>query len=147
MKITARIAATGLALAIPIGASVAVAAPANAAATCGSGYTKVKSYALHRTPINGGSTKPVGGSVTLYYKKSTGKACAIARSNWPGKVNHLVVEITQSSNSKVDDRDFANNNTYAGPVIIPAKNKCVDIYAALSYRSNHYHTFRQKQHC
>lgn len=151
MKLKAKIATTALALAIPMGVSVAIAAPANAAESCGSGYKQVKAYPITVIKEKGGHGTAIGGYVTLYYQSASGRACAIARPNktWRGKVDYLGVEISQTYHGKVWKRDFRNNHVYAGPVSIPAKGKCVTLYAHLRKKkdSTQFSTYREHLHC
>ncbi|GAB3140055.1 serine/threonine-protein kinase [Microbispora hainanensis] len=86
--------------------------PYTAAGVCGSGYGVVDSHSY--------------GSATTYllYNASNGYNCVITMSKYvvPGKIKMSAVLKVQGGSSKTDSGSYT---TYAGPVRLPAKSKCV----------------------
>lgn len=102
------------------GTGTAVAAPAGAAAAynkeCGTGYTKV-----NEIPI------PGRGTVFLAYNAATGKNCVVTKRNsstgaplWVGSW------IQRNQELKSKQEEYGLFTSYAGPVYLDAKGKCVD---------------------
>ncbi|MGG2460440.1 spore-associated protein A [Streptomyces sp. RGM 3693] len=99
-------------------ATTASAAPVRSAAyngACGSGYGVVNSV-------------PVGGKGTVYltYSAKTGKNCVVTVRNSPGKAVFVHAELGPSDHSSAPVFDSGKYTTYAGPVYLAAKGRCVD---------------------
>ncbi|KUL47655.1 spore-associated protein A [Streptomyces sp. NRRL F-4489] len=112
-------AALALASAATLGlTSTASAAPVRGGAyngACGSGYGVVNSV-------------PVGakGTVYLTYSAKTGKNCVVTVRNSPGKPVFVLAELGPSDHSSDPVFDSGTFTTYAGPVYLAAKGRCVD---------------------
>ncbi|MCF6474624.1 hypothetical protein FAF44_40535 [Nonomuraea sp. MG754425] len=63
-----------------------------------------------------------GGYIAVYYNSSTGRNCAMTYTNTPGKKQYISVTISTSGDS---DHDSGSFTTYAGPVSVYAKGKCI----------------------
>ncbi|MFD8545859.1 spore-associated protein A [Streptomyces sp. NPDC059649] len=99
-------------------ATTATAAPTVTAAyngACGSGYRVVNSV-----PVTG------KGTVYLTYSAKTGKNCVVTVRNKPGKPVYVYTYITATDGSSDWVYDSGQYTTYAGPVYLPAKGRCVD---------------------
>ncbi|GGU93305.1 spore-associated protein A [Streptomyces albospinus] len=99
-------------------ATTASAAPASAAAyngACGTGYRVVNSL-----PVTG------KGTVYLMYSAKTGKNCVVTVRNSPGKPVFLYTYLGPSDGSSDTVFDSGNYTSYAGPVYLAAKGRCVD---------------------
>ncbi|MFF7725710.1 spore-associated protein A [Streptomyces sp. NPDC008001] len=121
--------------ALVVGTGTAGAAPAPAATynrECGSGYVQV-----NQIPI------PGRGSVLLAYSAATGKNCVVTKRNtstgsplWVGSW----IQRNQELKSKQEQYGFYTS--YAGPVYLDAKGKCVDWggeidgYVVARYKTN-----------
>ena len=92
----------------------ATATPASAAGECGSGYTRIDSYAI-------GSA----GTLELYYNSGSGKNCAIARDSSPS-YGYKAVYIGLADKPWADV-DSGNFTYYAGPVYVSASHQCIDV--------------------
>ncbi|GHF40336.1 MULTISPECIES: spore-associated protein A [Streptomyces] len=118
------------------GSGTAVAAPAQAAAAynkeCGSGYRQV-----NELPI------PGRGTVFLAYNAATGKNCVVTKRNSPAGQRLWVGSWIQRDNDvKSKQEQYGFFTTYAGPVYLEAKGKCVDWggeidgYVVARYKTN-----------
>lgn len=123
MKGSKRVLVTALAGTASVGllafaAPQAMAAPANASAAyngvCGSGFAVVNSA-------------PIGsmGTVYLTYNKTSGENCVVTVRNTSGTAVFMSARLSITGDSeKLEDK--GQFTTYAGPVRIFARNKCVD---------------------
>ncbi|MCK7621567.1 spore-associated protein A [Streptomyces sp. RS10V-4] len=97
--------------------TTAAAAPVRAAynGACGSGYGVVNSV-------------PVGakGTVYLTYSAKTGKNCVVTIRNSPGTAVSVLAELGPSDHSAPPVTDSGKYTSYAGPVRLAAKGRCVD---------------------
>ncbi|GHG13789.1 hypothetical protein ACFFSH_31075 [Streptomyces filamentosus] len=141
MSVTLRKAAlTATSLAMLAGALV-VGTTTQAAATprinaCGSSYTFLKSWpikAMYWT-YDAGKTK---GYIDIYYSRSTGKNCAIARPvDGVYLPRGIKVKIGKSGSGWAAlDGYQANFTKYAGPVYVSAPNACIDFEGGFSYNA------------
>lgn len=105
------------ALTLGAGLMVAAAAPASAAGCSGS--------RLGNWPIT-------GGYIAVFYNSSTGMNCAMTYTNKPGKKQYIRVDIWTTTASK---RDAGNYTTYAGPVSVPGKGKCINFQGQVGANS------------
>ncbi|QRX95857.1 spore-associated protein A [Streptomyces noursei] len=99
-------------------ATSAAAAPIPSAAyngACGGGYGVVNS-----APVSG------KGTVYLTYSAKTGKNCVVTIRNSPGKPVFIHAELGSSDHSSDPVFDSGKYTTYAGPVYLAAKGRCVD---------------------
>ncbi|MGW1378883.1 spore-associated protein A [Streptomyces sp. NPDC002446] len=98
-------------------ATTASAAPAAAAynGACGSGYKVVNSV-----PVTG------KGTVYLTYSATTGKNCVVTVRNSPGSPVYMYTYLTATDGSSDWVYDSGDYTSYAGPVYLPAKGRCVD---------------------
>ncbi|MFB7630854.1 spore-associated protein A [Streptomyces sp. NPDC056149] len=98
-------------------ATTASAAPAPGAynGACGSGYGVVNSV-------------PVAGKGTVYltYSAKTGKNCVVTVRKAPGKPVLVRAALGPSDHSSRPVVDSGQYTTYAGPVYLAAKGRCVD---------------------
>ncbi|KAB2346383.1 hypothetical protein [Actinomadura rudentiformis] len=124
-RITRVLATTTLGAAVALGGGLAIASPAEAAASCGPGYKQIS-----KKPLKRGKT--VVGDMYVYgYKYAKGKyktkhwhwTCAIAkpRKAYKGKVSHIQVEMFRMNNvgsitGYVEDGRKRNYKSYAGPI-------------------------------
>ncbi|MET7333530.1 hypothetical protein [Nonomuraea sp. NPDC005650] len=108
-KLLQRFACFATALALSGGLVAATSAPAFAAGCSG---THLDNWSIR------------GGYIAVYYNSSTGRNCAMTFTNSPGKVQYMMVSISTSGAS---DRDAGNFTTYAGPVSVYAKGKCISL--------------------
>ncbi|GII92205.1 hypothetical protein [Sinosporangium siamense] len=95
--------------------------------SCGSGFVKVGS---HKLTADWG--KPhVGGTVTVYYNRSTGKNCAIARPihAWAGKAKNVSVWMQRLPHGARDADSSDSYRFYAGPIYVSARHKCIRVFA------------------
>ncbi|MEU7136609.1 spore-associated protein A [Streptomyces sp. NPDC046261] len=130
------LAAATTVTALVAGAGTSVAAPADAAATynreCGTGYAQV-----NQIPI------PGRGTVFLAYNSATGKNCVVTKRNsstgsrlWVGSW------IQRDKDLKSKQEQYGFYTSYAGPVYLDAKGKCVDWggeidgYVVARYKTN-----------
>ena len=98
-------------------AAVAAPAPAQAAAyngACGSGYGVIDGMSI------------VGkGTVYLTYNRSTGKNCVVTIVDNPGRRRYIAARISLAGAPNwIQDAD--NYTTYAGPVYVSARDRCID---------------------
>lgn len=107
----------GLTMLAILGGSLAVAGPANAAATpaevCGNNYHEIDK---HDIP---------GARIHLLYNGSTN--CVVTTKNHPGDKTTMLAAIAKNDNGLynfIDDRGEYTN--YAGPVKVSAKGVCID---------------------
>ncbi|MEO3891291.1 hypothetical protein [Nonomuraea sp. B5E05] len=100
---------TSFAGALALGAGLVAAASAPASAAVCSG-THLDNWSI------------TGGYIAVYYNSSTGRNCAMTYTNNPGKAQYIMVSISTSGAS---DRDAGTYTTYAGPVSVYAKGKCI----------------------
>ncbi|MFG2137754.1 spore-associated protein A [Streptomyces sp. NPDC048650] len=121
MKRSRAIAASA-ALAVAGIATMATATTASAATTaasyngaCGSGYSVVNSV-----PVTG------KGTVYLTYSAKTGKNCVVTVRNTTGKPVYMYTYLAASDGSSDPVFDSGLYTSYAGPVYLPAKGRCVD---------------------
>ncbi|WP_435059685.1 hypothetical protein [Streptomyces sp. bgisy060] len=133
-------ALTATSLAMLAGA-VVVGTTTEAAATsrinaCGSSYTFLKSWPIKAKywTYDAGKTK---GYIDIYYSRSTGKNCAIAR---PIDGVHLPrgirVKIGKSGSGWAQlDGYQANFTKYAGPVYVSARNTCINFEGGFAYNA------------
>ncbi|MGG7569928.1 spore-associated protein A [Streptomyces sirii] len=117
-----RAIAGSAALAVAGLATMATATTASAAPTaaaynraCGSGYSVVNSV-----PVTG------KGTVYLTYSARTGKNCVVTVRNSPGSPVYMYTYLTATDGSSDWVYDSGNYTSYAGPVYLPAKGRCVD---------------------
>ncbi|MFG2287479.1 spore-associated protein A [Streptomyces sp. NPDC048595] len=98
-------------------ATTASAAPTAAAynGACGSGYSVVNSV-----PVTG------KGTVYLTYSARTGKNCVVTVRNSTGSPVYMYTYLTATDGSSDWVYDSGNYTSYAGPVYLPAKGRCVD---------------------
>ncbi|AJT62323.3 spore-associated protein A [Streptomyces chattanoogensis] len=104
-------------LATMASATTASAAPAAASynGACGSGYTVVNSV-----PVTG------KGTAYLTYSAKTGKNCVVTVRNSPGKPVYMYTYLAPSDGTSDAVFDSGLYTSYAGPVYLPAKGRCVD---------------------
>jgi hypothetical protein len=117
----------------------AVAAPAASASggygSCGSGYYLIDTYPLKLT--TGANTG--GAKVLLYYNSSNGYNCAITQTTGAsfGRSHQKIgIELTSSEGflaSRYHREDVGSYRYYAGPVYVPGRDRCIDVYGWLSY--------------
>jgi hypothetical protein len=103
---------------------MAVATPAGATGPCGSGYNKVGDY---RIPQSGTQV----GTLMVYYNSSSGKNCALTYGyrSTAGTRTHKLVRIGLDGSAPWADTDSGNFASYAGPVYVSARGRCIDLYA------------------
>jgi hypothetical protein len=101
---------------------VAVATPAGASGPCGSGYSRVGTYAIPKT---GKRT----GTLQIYYNSGSGKNCALAYGYGAtyGKNTYKMAAISVSGGSRWIGYESGTYKYYAGPVYVSARHKCIDI--------------------
>ncbi|MER7721802.1 spore-associated protein [Streptomyces flaveolus] len=115
----AKLAAAAL-VAVSVGGTTALAAPASAAASvtpgavCGSGYKTVNSA-------------PIGsrGTVYLTYNSSNGKNCVVTIRNTVGAAVDMFAYLYVPDTGQ-GDGDYGTYTSYAGPVYAYGKGHCVD---------------------
>ncbi|GGQ91369.1 MULTISPECIES: spore-associated protein [Streptomyces] len=115
----AKLAAAAL-VAVSVGGTTALAAPASAAASvtpgtvCGSGYKTVNSA-------------PIGsrGTVYLTYNSSNGKNCVVTIRNTVGTAVDMSAYLYVPDTDQ-GDGDYGTYTSYAGPVYAYGKGHCVD---------------------
>ncbi|MCC3777688.1 spore-associated protein A [Streptomyces sp. UNOB3_S3] len=118
------------------GAGTSVAAPARAAAAynqeCGTGYKQV-----NQIPI------PDRGTVFLAYNATTGKNCVVTKRNGSaGSPLWVGSWIQRDKDLKSKQEQYGFFTSYAGPVHLDAKGKCVDWggeidgYVVARYKTN-----------
>jgi hypothetical protein len=115
----AKLAAAAL-VAVSVGGTTALAAPASAAASvtpgtvCGSGYKTVNSA-------------PIGsrGTVYLTYNSSNGKNCVVTIRNTVGAAVDMSAYLYVPDTDQ-GDGDYGTYTSYAGPVYAYGKGHCVD---------------------
>ncbi|MER7194408.1 spore-associated protein [Streptomyces flaveolus] len=115
----AKLAAAAL-VAVSVGGTTALAAPASAAASvtpgtvCGSGYKTVNSA-------------PIGsrGTVYLTYNSSNGKNCVVTIRNTVGSAVDMSAYLYVPDTDQ-GDGDYGTYTSYAGPVYAYGKGHCVD---------------------
>ncbi|MGK5728133.1 spore-associated protein A [Streptomyces sp. URMC 124] len=120
---------------LAVGTGTAVAAPAPAAAynrECGAGYAQV-----NQIPI------PGRGTVYLAYNAATGKNCVVTKRNTSSGSRLWVGSwIQRNSELKSKQEQYGFYTSYAGPVYLDAKGKCVDWggeidgYVVARYKTN-----------
>ncbi|MCA6091443.1 spore-associated protein A [Streptomyces sp. SCA3-4] len=130
----ALLAAATTATVLVAGAGTSVAAPAAAAYNqeCGAGYAQV-----NQIPI------PGRGTVYLAYSAATGKNCVVTKRNsstgsrlWVGSW------LQRDKDLKSKQEQYGFFTSYAGPVYLDAKGKCVDWggeidgYVVARYKTN-----------
>ncbi|MEV6123006.1 spore-associated protein [Streptomyces sp. NPDC052077] len=106
--------------ALSLGATTALAAPASAAPNttpqklCGTAYKTVNS-------------QPVGAVGTLYltYNATNGKNCVVTIRSNPGTVLDMSAWLYLNGTDQGAD-DFGRYTSYAGPVQVYGKGRCVD---------------------
>ncbi|NBE95807.1 spore-associated protein A [Nonomuraea sp. KC401] len=98
----------GGSLLLGAGLMVGTAAPATAAGCSG---THLDNWSI------------TGGYIAVYYNSSTGKNCAMTYTNKPGTKQYIRVDISASGGGSQTDR--GSYTTYAGPVSVSAKGKCI----------------------
>jgi hypothetical protein len=117
IKTVKRLALAGVVTAAAAaGAAVVAPAPAQAAAyngACGAGYSVIDGMSL------------VGkGTVYLTYSRGTGKNCVVTIADNPGRRRHMAAKVSLAGDPwKVDSGNFT---TYAGPVYVTARDRCID---------------------
>lgn len=151
MRLLTKIATSVVAAAIA-GAGVTIAAaPANAATgSCGAGYHYLKGK--NHFPIKHG--KKIGGYADLYYNSSNGKNCAIVRAGGSG-ASHITVLLARYDKKKHAPEKTVtdgwgkgqNYHSYAGPVKISAKGRCITVVGSLKKGSTYYQGEGKKVHC
>ncbi|MEV0965508.1 hypothetical protein AB0J25_23510 [Streptomyces sp. NPDC049910] len=133
-------ALTATSLALLAGAVVA-GTTTQAAATprinaCGSSYTFLKSWPIKAVywTHDAGKTK---GYIDIYYSRSTGKNCAIARPiDGVHQPRGIKVKIGKSGSGWAAlDGYQANFTKYAGPVYVAARDTCINFEGGFSYNS------------
>jgi hypothetical protein len=115
----AKLAAAAL-VAVSVGGTTALAAPASAAASvtpgtvCGSGYKTVNSA-------------PIGsrGTVYLTYNSANGKNCVVTIRNTVGTAVDMSAYLYVPDTDQ-GDGDYGTYTSYAGPVYAYGKGHCVD---------------------
>jgi hypothetical protein len=115
----AKLAAAAL-VAVSVGGTTALAAPASAAASvtpgtvCGSGYKTVNSA-------------PIGsrGTVYLTYNSINGKNCVVTIRNTVGTAVDMSAYLYVPDTDQ-GDGDYGTYTSYAGPVYAYGKGHCVD---------------------
>ncbi|GJF25692.1 MULTISPECIES: spore-associated protein [Streptomyces] len=115
----AKLAAAAL-VAVSVGGTTALAAPASAAASvtpgtvCGSGYKTVNSA-------------PIGsrGTVYLTYNSANGKNCVVTIRNTVGTAVDMSAYLYVPDTDQ-GDGDYGTFTSYAGPVYAYGKGHCVD---------------------
>ncbi|MFF9455671.1 MULTISPECIES: spore-associated protein [Streptomyces] len=115
----AKLAAAAL-VAVSVGGTTALAAPASAAASvtpgtvCGSGYKTVNSA-------------PIGsrGTVYLTYNSTNGKNCVVTIRNTVGTAVDMSAYLYVPDTDQ-GDGDYGTYTSYAGPVYAYGKGHCVD---------------------
>lgn len=149
MRLTRKITTTILAASIAGAGVTMVAAPANAATgSCGAGYRYLKG--TNHIPIKHG--KKVGGYADLYYNAGNGKNCAIVRAKGSG-TSHITVLLARydkknsAPEKTVTDGFKQNYRSYAGPVKIWAKGRCITVVGSLRKGSTYYQGEAKKVHC
>ncbi|TDQ52190.1 spore-associated protein A [Actinorugispora endophytica] len=123
MRLMKKLAAVGLVAGAAAAGSLAVAAPASAAAyngACGEGYAVVNSAAI-------GSK----GTVFLTYNSSNGYNCAVTVRNSSGSAVRMGVWLATSP-SGAWKSDVGNYTTYAGPVYVYGADSCMDWVGEIS---------------
>ena len=150
MRLMTKIA-TGVLSAAIAGAGVTMAAaPANAATgSCGAGYHYLKGK--NHFPVKYG--KKVGGYADLYFSSSTGKNCAIVRAS--GSASHITVLLARyDSKNKAPEKTVTdgwgkgqNYHSYAGPVKLWAKGRCISVVGSLMKSGHRYQGGGIKVHC
>jgi hypothetical protein len=114
-----KLAAAAL-VAVSVGGTTALAAPASAAASvtpgtvCGSGYKTVNSA-------------PIGsrGTVYLTYNSSNGNNCVVTIRNTVGTAVDMSAYVYVPDTDQ-GDGDYGTYTSYAGPVYAYGKGHCVD---------------------
>jgi hypothetical protein len=91
--------------------TAAQAAPYNG--TCGSGYGVIDALSLEGQ-----------GTVYLTYNGSSGKNCVVTVRNNPGARKDMSARISLAGKPWIEDT--GNFTTYAGPVYVSARDKCID---------------------
>ncbi|MEV5238423.1 spore-associated protein A [Streptomyces cinnamoneus] len=117
------------------GAGTSVAAPARAAAynqECGTGYKQV-----NQIPI------PDRGTVFLAYNAANGKNCVVTKRNTStGSALWVGSWLQRDKDLKSKQEQYGFFTSYAGPVYLDAKGKCVDWggeidgYVVARYKTN-----------
>jgi hypothetical protein len=124
MRVSKKIAMTGLATLAMAGGALATAAPASASTyggQCGSGYSVV-----NQRTISG------KGTVFLTYNSSNGYNCVVTIRDTPGTAVPMMAAIARQSDPAWYDIDEGSYTTYAGPVYRYAKGYCVTWGGAIS---------------
>ncbi|KNB50655.1 hypothetical protein AC230_21330 [Streptomyces caatingaensis] len=122
--------------ALAAGAGTSVAAPAGPTAAynheCGAGYAQV-----NQVPI------PGRGAVFLTYNAATGKNCVVTKRNTSTGARLWVGSwIQRDKDVKSKQEQYGLFTSYAGPVYLDAKGKCVDWggeidgYVVARYKTN-----------
>lgn len=108
-RVVATLAAVaGIAAVTPVAAQAA-----SYNGSCGSGYGVIDGLSL-----------PGLGTVYLTYNGSTGKNCVVTVRDNPGAKKQMAAKISLAGDPwKVDEGNFT---TYAGPVYVSARDKCID---------------------
>jgi len=149
MRLMTKIA-TGITAAAIAGAGVTLAAaPANAATgSCGSGYHYLSGK--NHVPVT--YKGKVAGHADLYYNSRTGKNCAIVRASTSG-VSHITVLLSRyDSRNKYPEKTVtqgfnSNFHSYAGPVSIWARGRCISVVGSLRKGGHAYYGSAIKVHC
>jgi hypothetical protein len=106
------------------------AAAAVLSTTCaGAGYSYIGSYPINSTELN---NSPRTGTLSVYYKSSTGKNCAQATcGSGYCYTMYRTVAIRPHGKSTWDSVDSGNFQYYAGGVTTTysTAGKCIDVYA------------------
>ena len=105
--------------------------PYTAAGVCGPGYKAIDRHRLHDT--NSETGRPILlATVVLTYNSATGKNCAVTMKRYRvGKAvrtfgDHLYVSLAaRPLGPTTADGDSGEFKYYAGPVYVPARDRCV----------------------
>ncbi|MFF1284066.1 spore-associated protein A [Streptomyces sp. NPDC058299] len=121
-RVLSAVAVAGTATAALLAAAPGASAVAQAAynGACGSGYSVVNSA-------------PVGNKGTAYltYSSSTGKNCLVMIRNLSGDPVPMELYLNASGDEIHDNYDSGTYRSYAGPLYLSAKGRCVDWYGRL----------------
>ncbi|MFE5485709.1 hypothetical protein [Streptomyces sp. NPDC056527] len=135
-KATAILGSLGMAAAFLV-----IGAPTASAGGYGCAGSQIATY-----PVKYGST--TYGNIHVYYDASTGNNCAVnvaTTAGGYGKDKYMQVDISRCSETSpsatchVEDQDYEGYypfKYYAGPVVIYANNKCINVSAEIKYNGN-----------
>ncbi|MGW1496419.1 hypothetical protein [Streptomyces sp. NPDC002402] len=117
---------------------------------CGSSYTFLKSWPITALSWTSDAGRTVG-YIDIYWSRSAGKNCAIARpNNGIYNPNHIQVSIRRTGTGW-SGMDGLNQNyrKYAGPVYVSAPNSCIDFEGGFDYGLSGHTGFSKyyRKHC